>query len=156
MSIDLPTFLPDGSVLMRDHDFLDRLKNGDASVGWLGDDRLGVYFDADCLVIRRLCEDGVLRDICRSKPGVRYLNSDTLKFLAAHDGRGAGKDIVERVLAQNDAVRREQDKKLREFTDEAADRMEFALMRDLGTHEGSGLRHRLYTGVHIPKKGEAK
>jgi hypothetical protein len=151
MAIDLPTFLPDGSTLLQDHDFVTRLKAGDPTIGWLGDERLGVYFDADCLVIRRLCEDGELRDICRSKPGVRYLNTETLKFLAAHDGRGAGHDVVERVIAQNQAVEAEQDAKFKEFCDETADRMEFAMMKDIGRTEGSGLSKRLYTVGSIKK-----
>lgn len=152
MAIDLPVVLPDGSTLLQDHDFLTRLKQGDPSIGWLGDDRLGVYFEADCLTIKRLCEDGVVRTICRSKPGVRYLNTDTLKFLAAHDGRGAGHDVVDRLIAQNDRVRAEQDAKFKEFCDETADRLEFALMKDLGTHEGSGLRHRQLTLPEAPWK----
>lgn len=155
MSIDLPRILPDGSTLLQDHDFLDRLRAGDATVGWLGDDRLGVYLENNCLAIKRLCEDGELRTICRSKPGVRYLNTDTLRFLAAHDSRGAGHDVVQRVIADYDRRQKEQSAALKELCDETADRMEFALMKDIGTHEGSGLRHRQYTGIDLPKKADS-
>lgn len=155
MSLTLPTLLADGSTLMVDHDFVTRLHNGDPTIGWLGDDRLGVYATPTGLEIKRLCEDGEIRVIMRSKPGVRVLNTDTLRFLAAHDGRGAGADIVDRILAQNARVDEENAKKFKEFCDETADRLEFALMKDIGATEGSGARHRQYTGVDLPKKGDA-
>lgn len=143
--IELPVLLRDGSTLLLDHDFVTRLRTGDPTIGWLGDDRLGVYFANDRLEIKRLCEDGSLQVIMRSKPGVRMLGTETLKFLAAHDGRGAGHDVVERVLAQNLRVEAEQDARFKEFCDESADRLEFALMKDIGRTEGSGLSKRLYT-----------
>lgn len=155
MAIDLPQFLPDGSVLVMDHDFVDRLKNGDPTIGWLGDERLGVYQEGDCLAIKRLCEDGVLRTICRSKPGVRYLNTETLRYLARHDSRGEGHDVIDRIIAQNDGVRAQQRAALKDMCDDFADRMEFALMKDVGTTEGSGLRHRLYTVGSIKKGSDA-
>ena len=68
MSLSLPQLLNDGSTLVVDHDFIDRLHNGDATIGWLGDDRLGVYCTPGGIEIRRLCEDGELRVIMRSKP----------------------------------------------------------------------------------------
>src|SRR5688572_28655510 len=151
MSLSLPTLLADGSTLMVDHDFITRLHTGDPTIGWLGDERLGVYATPSGIEIRRLCEDGEIRTICRSKPGVRYLNTDTLRYLAAHDGRGAGHDVVERVIAQNMAVEAEQDAKFKEFCDVTADRMEFAMMKDLGRTEGSGLSKRLYTVGEIKR-----
>lgn len=154
MSIDLPRILPDGSTLLQDHDFLDRLKAGDATVGWLGDDRLGVYIEDNRLAIKRLCEDGEIRTICRSKPGVRYLNSETLRYLARHDSRGEGHDVVQRVIADYDKRQKEQHTALKELCDETADRMEFALMKDIGRTEGSGLTKRLYAVGDIAKKSD--
>jgi hypothetical protein len=144
MSLSLPTLLADGSTLMVDHDFITRLHEGDASIGWLGDERLGVYCTPGGIEIRRLCEDNELRVIMRSKPDVRVLNTDTLRFLAAHDGRGAGAGIADRIIAQNDKVRADAAKAFKEHCDDTADRLEFALMKDIGATEGSGLRHRLY------------
>jgi hypothetical protein len=65
MSLSLPTLLADGSTLMVDHDFITRLHEGDASIGWLGDERLGVYCTPGGIEIRRLCEDNELRVIMR-------------------------------------------------------------------------------------------
>jgi hypothetical protein len=151
MSLSLPQLLADGSTLMVDHDFITRLHTGDPTIGWLGDERLGVYATPTGIEIKRLCEDGELRVIMRSKPGVRVLSTDTLRFLAAHDGRGAGAGIADRIIAQNDRVRAAQNAQLREFCDDAADRLEFALMKDIGATEGSGATKRLYTGIDIPK-----
>jgi hypothetical protein len=145
MAFEVPQFLPDGSTLFYDSDFMARLHDGDATVGWAGDDRLAVYQADGCLEVRRMCEDSVLRTVCRSKPGVRTLNTDTLRFLAKHDGRGEGANVAERIIAQNDAVRAAQDAKFKEVCDDMADRLEFGLMRDIGATEGSGLTKRLYT-----------
>lgn len=156
MSLSLPTLLNDGSVLMVEHDFMTRLHQGDPTIGWLGDERLGVYATPTGVEIKRLCEDGELRVIMRSTKDRPVLGTDTLRFLAAHDSRGAGHDVVERMFAQNARVDAERAAKFKEFCDEAADRLEFALMKDIGATEGSGARHRLYTGIDVPKKGEAK
>lgn len=151
MSLSLPQLLADGSTLMVDSDFMTRLHEGDPTIDWLGDERLGVYATPHGIEIKRLCEDGELRLIMRSKPNVRVLNTDTLRFLAAHDSRGAGENMVEKVIAQNLAVEREQARKFKDVCDDMADRMEFALMKDIGRTEGSGLTKRHYTVGSISK-----
>lgn len=141
--IVLPELLADGTSLLRDSDFDRRLHDGDASLGWAGDPRLGVYLEDDRVVLMRLCEDGELRPIMRSKPGHRRLDTDALRFLAEHDSQSrrafdGGKEVIahnERILA----ARQAQAEAARE---EAADRLHWALRRDMGQHYG-GLRHRL-------------
>src|ERR1041384_5246756 len=87
MTIQLPVLLNDGSSLLMDADFDRRLKEGDASIGWTGDERLGVYYADGRIEIRRLCEDGELRVIMRSRPGMKLLDTQALRFLAEHDSQ---------------------------------------------------------------------
>lgn len=153
MSLSTPEFLPNGQSLWRDHDFDTRLHYGDASIGWNGDMDLGVYHEGDRLVIVRWCEDGEPRVIMRSKPGHKSLDTAALVFLAAHDSqRRGGYDVkadVDATRARIDADKaRESDAKF----DEVADKLHFALRRDIGAHEG-GLSKRVFTFAPRNKNG---
>jgi hypothetical protein len=141
MSLQLPVLLNDGSTLLMDSDFEDRLHNGDASVGWVGDDRLGVYQAQGCLELRRLCEDGELRVIMRSRPGVRVLDVQTLKFLAEHDSQSRrAYDVRADMDAHNETIRRHAAVDATAQNEQVADRLRWALRKDLGAHVG-GSRH---------------
>jgi hypothetical protein len=157
MAIDLPVLLNDGSTLLMDHDFAARLREGDASVGWVGDDRLGVYFADGRLEIRRLDESGELVVVMRSKPGVRMLGTETLRVLAEHDSRSRRQyNVVEDVIAHNERLEAGHKAAAREKYDEVADRLHWALLKDLGATEGSGSTKRLMTLPAAPWKRDKK
>ncbi len=151
--LTLPTFLPGGGNLWIDADFIQRLHYGDASIGWNGDMDLGVYHEGDRLTIVRWCEDGEPRTIMRSKPGHKTLDTDTLRFLAAHDSRRRGgydvKADVDGTRARIDADKqRVADAKF----EEAADKLHHALRRDTGAHNG-GLSRRQFSFAPRNKNG---
>lgn len=133
MNIQLPTNLPDGTTLYVDADFYDRLHNGEPSVGWIGDERLGVYFAENCLEIRRLCEDGELRLVAKSKPGVRQLNVQMFRWLAERDSRSRrAYDVKVDIDKHNAKIERERETALNERVAEAAERMYHAANKDAG------------------------
>lgn len=141
MSIPAYTHLPNGMSLMVDNDFYDRLHNGDASVGWTGDERLAVYHENGRIEIWRHCEDGEPRLIVRSRPGMDRLDSGVLRFLAEHDTQSrraydarADMDLV------NAAIRKELDRKQAEQTEEAHERLYHGLKKDIGAYEGGSTR----------------
>lgn len=151
--LTLPTFLPGGGSLWIDADFIQRLHYGDATIGWNGDMSLGVYHEGDRLVIARWCEDGEPRVIMRSKPGHKTLDTSALAFLAAHDSqRRGGYDVK----ADVDATRARIDADKQRATDakfeEVADKLHFALRKDIGAHEG-GLSKRQFTFAPRNKNG---
>lgn len=124
-----------------DADFYDRLHNGDASVGWTGDERLGVYHEHGRIEIWRHCEDGVPRLIVRSRPGMDKLDAGLLRFLAEHDSQSRrAYDVKGETDALNAAIQKEIDRKKKEAADEAADRVYSAVKKDLGHLEGGTTR----------------
>ena len=144
MSLTLPQILPDGSTLYQDADFLRRLHEGDATLGWTGDPRLGVYWADNCLEIRRLLDDGTMTTIMRAKPHVRVLNSATLKFLAEHDSQSRRAfNVVEEINRHNAQVERDKERTRQAKVEDAADRLRWALMKDLGAHAGGSTRRQM-------------
>lgn len=147
----LPSVLPGGETLLQDHDFVTRLHEGDASIGWLGDERLGVYLADDRIEIWRHCEDGEPRLILRSRPGHRMLNTDTLRVLAAHDSRRRGGfDAVAEVNRHNAAVEQDRERRHDDSAGDLADRLHFALRRDL---DGSRRQQPLPTAPWKERRG---
>jgi hypothetical protein len=153
VSISTPEFLPNGQSLWIDQDFVRRLHYGDSSIGWNGDLNLGVYHNADRLEIWRLCDDGEMHLVMRSKPGHKTLDTSALVFLAAHDSqRRGGYDVkadVDGTRARIDADKqRVADAKF----EEAADKLHYALRRDTGALNG-GLTRRQFSFAPRNKKG---
>lgn len=142
MPIQLPVHLNDGSVLLIDADFEERLHKGDATVGWGGDERMGLYAANGCLELRRLCEDGELRLICRSKPGVRsFASSELLRELAEHDSQSRRQyDAHEDVVAHNTKVMADRDAASRDRIGEALSKFKHALRKDVGAYEGGSTK----------------
>ena len=150
-ALQVPFFLPDGKSLLMDSDFMRRLREGDATIGWTGDPRLGVYHADDCIEIHRLCEDGEVRLIMRSKPGVTSLGSEALRFLAEHDTQSRrAYDPVEEINRHNAGVEKSIADREKDRRGEAAERLAWALRRDLGYHYGITSRA-YYPGVDVPK-----
>lgn len=137
MSIPLMQHLPNGMSLMVDSDFYDRLHNGDASVGWVGDPRLAVYHENGRIEIWRHCEDGEPRLIVRSRPGMDRLDAGVLRFLAEHDSQSRRNyDVRADMDAVNAAVQKELDRQQAERQEEAHERLYHALKKDIGAYEG--------------------
>lgn len=141
MDLTLPTFLPGGGSLWVDEDFYKRLHWGDASIGWNGDPDLGVYYLGDRIEIWRWCEDGEPRRIMRSKPGVRALDTAALRFLAEHDSRRrGGYDVKAEVDAHNAAIDADKERDFDAKLEAAADKLHWALRKDLGAYVGGSTR----------------
>lgn len=133
----LATWLPNGMSLYVDADFYDRLHNGDASVGWTGDPRLGVYHEHGRIEIWRHCEDGEPRLIVRSRPGMDKLDAGLLRFLAEHDSQSRrAYDARADMDAVNAAVQKEYDRQAKERMEESYDRLRHGLKKDIGAYEG--------------------
>lgn len=153
MSLAAPTHLPNGQSLWVDADFYRRLHFGDASIGWNGDTQLAVYHENDRLVIVRWCEDGEPRMIMRSKPGHKTLDTAALVFLAQHDSqRRGGFDAKEYVDRHNARINADRQRELDAKFEEAADKLHYALRRDIGAHHG-GLSKRLFS--FAPRKSRS-
>lgn len=140
-TLHLPKFLPDGSTLVEDSDFTKRLHEGDATVGWVGDPALGIYFSNGCLEIRRMGPNGETYLITRAKPHVRVLNAQTLRWLAEHDSMSRRQYRVnDDIDSTNNRVEQNLRTAAREKQAEAAERLYWALKRDIGAYEGGTTR----------------
>jgi hypothetical protein len=154
MTIQLPVLLNDGSSLLMDADFDRRLKEGDASIGWTGDERLGVYYANGCLELRRLCEDGELRVVMRARPGMKVLDTQTLRFLAEHDSQSRrAYDARADMDKHNDTIRRDAERHVASYREAAAEKLRWALRRDIGAHVG-GSSHVLMPLAAAPWKNK--
>lgn len=151
--MDIPQILPDGQTLWMDSEFMHKLKHGAPEVGWVGDERLGVYYGANCMEIRRADDSGNMRLIMRSRPGLRTLGTEALIFLAEHDSQSRRKyDVVDDINSHNDRVRAERQASVDDLRAESIDRLAHALLKDAGAYENGSTR-RFYSGVDVPKKG---
>lgn len=156
MRADLPQILPDGQTLWIDADFMDKLHNGAPEVGWIGDDRLGVYYGSDCMELRRLDQHGNARLIMRSRPGLRHLGMETIVFLAEHDPQSRrAYNLVDDINDHNDRVRRDRDARQADRDAEALDRLAHALLRDAGAYE-NGVTRQYYGGIDVPKRKKGR
>lgn len=142
--------LPNGSTILRDMDFYDRLAYGDASVGWIGDPRLGVYWFDGQLEIRRMADDGEMVLIARSPYGCTTLDTALLRWLAEHDSQSRrAYDVNLELDRHNAAVERRNDEAVNDKIADAADRLAHALKREMGYMEGTS--RFVYPGVDVPK-----
>jgi len=156
MDFTTPTHLPDGRSIWVDADFYRRLHFGDASIGWNGDPTLAVYHENDRLVIVRWAT-GEPQTIMRSKPGHKTLDTAALVFLAAHDTqRRGGFDPKKYVDDHNARIKADRQRQLDAKFEEAADKLHYALRKDIGAHNG-GLSKRLFTfAPRTTKKKDAE
>jgi hypothetical protein len=151
--LQLPTPLPDGSTLLMDSDFEHRLRSGDATVGWTGDERLYAAFNPaeDRIEVWRWCEDDTPRLVARSRPGMRVLDAGLLAYLAAHDSQSRRAfDAGRETIAHNERILAARSDAATAAREEAADRLHLALRQDAGALYG-GLSKRLYS--FGPKNG---
>src|SRR5437660_1245652 len=86
-------------------DLMDRLHNGDPTLGWEGDGRLALYrAPGRRWELWRLENDGEYRLIMRSKPGL-HLDNRLIMHLVAHDSR-RGFNAGEAVTVANERLLR--------------------------------------------------
>lgn len=143
-------FTPDGTIAL-DHEQRDvsaRIRDGDPTLDWLGDDRLSLHVTpnfegsgvprfevwrdhegtAPTLVMHRVCQslgtgDGLIRQ------------------LAAHDTRVH--DMTAEILGARDAREAAERARFAEFAEGTADKIAFALGRDLSAPAQSGRVYRI-------------
>ena len=107
------------------------LQQGYAPLGWAGDDRLGLYHTKDGRwELDRLGEDGVMRTICRSRPGVN-LDLSLIVRLVEHDAR-RGRDAAEAVIKHNEDLQVRRDKEAQEALMEPMDKVLWGVVKDVG------------------------
>lgn len=112
----------------------DRIRKGDATLGWSGDNRLALYLDMvrGAWELWRFEHDAVLRKIV-SFPVDRYTAAEivpaSILWLVGADQR-LGVDPHVLVVTHNDRVRREKEAQTAAFVREAAERVEHGLRKD--------------------------
>lgn len=133
--------LPDGSYeIVDDRNAIDRLRKGDATLGWAGDEHLSLIVNT---VLRRwevweLCSDGVNRRAmhCPMKPGAGIPIVSLIRAIVAHDTRHV--DVVSEVEAAEAKRRAALAARFREQTGEAGDKLAHALAKDLDIPAADG------------------
>lgn len=119
-------------------DVVDRLRNGDPSCGWEGDERLALYMEQvpgrrePSWVLERLEDDGVYRVVTRSRPGADLRKLP--QVLVEHD-RQRGFDAYLAVEAHNAALHARKDAEAGDRMAARLDRVVWSINRD--THGGA-------------------
>lgn len=115
---------------------------GHPTTGWEGDHRLAVFsWPAKAVfVLVRLCPDGEYRWIREvGIPDGRPLSPASInavcRWLVATDAR-RGYNVADAVEAHNAAIDRENERREAEWSAAQADKLAWAIKRDLGTHLG--------------------
>lgn len=121
----VPTWIPQAADIQR------LLKEGDPTIGWEGDPRLYVQprEGAEGYAVGRLCEDGVHRLICLSRPPHK-LDKGLLIRLRDHDSRRV--DIFKKVDDANKQAQKEKDARAVDRIGDAYERVVHGLSRDVG------------------------
>lgn len=116
---------------------IDRLHNGDATLGWEGDPRLALAFNKETQrwELWRLEVDNKYRICARSQAGHAFPPS-LIPALVAQDGR-RGHDALGAVVKHNEQVEKDEMSALAEAMGPAHERLFWALRKDDRT--GAGL-----------------
>lgn len=127
--------VPSGAYILADgtamNDLVDRLQNGQASVGWEGDPRLCIAYNRQTTQweLWRAESDGQYRMVMRSKPGMSF-PMNLIEHLMQHDNRRKF-DALRDVDKHNDLQRALAASQLQEHKDAAAEKARWALKKDL-------------------------
>lgn len=128
----LPRELPDGTVVWDEHlDITNRLRGGDPTLGWAGDEGLTLCRNVKegRWEVWRRCEDGEAR-LVLTKRGQQLKFDQLLRMLGQADSRH--RDVLGEMDAHNAAVEREQQREFDDHHEAAGDKLAWALGRDLG------------------------
>jgi hypothetical protein len=143
--------LPNGAFEWRENvDINRRLREGDATLGWTGDESLSLVMNlawtdpADGVTKGRVEVWQRLSDteqrILIWRRGTRVAGDELIRELVAHDTRYH--DVGAEVLAHNAAVEKQRDDEFGEFVEDNADRLAWALGKDLGEPAQDGRPYR--------------
>ncbi len=137
-SLSTAARLPDGRILVSDHDVYDverRLQEGDPTYGWPGDPNLFLAIDPQPRPprweVHRLCDDGQVRRICVWK-GEGAPDGQLIAHIAAHDTRT--RDVFGNLEREETLRERLEESDADAHREEVADKLRFALRKDLGAH----------------------
>lgn len=133
--------LPDGSYeIVDDAPAIGRLRKGDATLGWAGDEHLSLVVNTveHRWEVWELCSDGVNRLAmhCPVKRGQGVPIVTLIRQIVKHDTRHV--DVVGEVEAADVKRRAAADARFREQTGEAGDKLAHALAKDLDIPAPSG------------------
>lgn len=133
--------LPDGSYeIVDDGPATDRLRKGDATLGWAGDEHLSLVVNTveHRWEVWELCSDGVNRRAmhCPMKPGAGLPITSLIRAIVRHDTRHV--DVVGEAEAADVKRRAVLDARFREQTGEAGDKLAHALAKDLDIPAADG------------------
>jgi hypothetical protein len=133
MSLIRPFTMNNGVMVEMQGDVLDMLRFGYAPLGWEGDPRLTLAYNRveDRIELWREEDDGEFRIVTRSRPGMRTVDMNLVKFLVDHD-RQRGFDPQKAVDDHNEKILKHNYEKTQGAIDEAADRLHGALRKDIG------------------------
>ncbi|MGE4426039.1 MAG: hypothetical protein AB7G37_06285 [Solirubrobacteraceae bacterium] len=130
------------------HDIARRLRDGDATIGWLGDDTLSLKLAVPVDWRGEPEGDPVYEVWGVDSAGVDYMvlrwpraDASMLRKLIEGDSRVA--DPVARVMAHNQALDRDRARRDQDAREERHDKLHHALLKDIGHLEG-GLTRRIH------------
>lgn len=133
-NLTLPSRNNMGAPLLLDpevQEMVDVLHNGYPPLGWEGDERLGLYHTEEGRwELDRLCEDGVLRTVCRSAVGQR-LDMRLILMLVEHDAR-RGHDAASEVIDHNEALGERREKEAVDALAVPMEKVLWGMVKDLG------------------------
>lgn len=151
-----PRELPDGTVSWEEQqpELARRIREGDASLGWLGDDRLSLHLNLkhqpdpehhpEIEVARwevwRRHDDGNSSVVCHFV-GDRPPADALIRGLARNDTRT--RDLANEMIAARDAHNARVSRDFRERAEDKADKLHWALTKDLSEPAASGRVTRL-------------
>jgi len=129
----------DGRYVIEDQfpDFQQRLREGDPTCGWAGDDRLSLVANVEQqqMEVWRAHPDGTRQRVCK-RPGLHLPGPDLLVKLAQIDTRHV--DVVGEVDRHNAKVERDRATDAADHTAEVADRLHHALTTALAEPAADG------------------
>lgn len=143
MALYHPHIMPDGSFVEVDSGIVDKLHFGDPALGWEGDERLALSWNGQTerVELWRLEDDGEYRLVMRGRPGMRVVDMGIIQFLVTHD-RQRGFKLRDAIDAHNAKLDADREKEFDAKVEAAADRLHWALLRDIGQFEG-GITRRI-------------
>jgi len=159
-----PAELPDGTVVWeeREPELGQLLRDGDPVTGWAGDDRLTLCLNTEyrdqrdgysgpAWEVWRRHEDGTSTIVMRKK-GARIDRNVLLRLLAAHDTRHV--NVIDQVAKANAANEKSLDDDFGDYVEDRADRLAWALGRDLEIPAQSGRYYPLSDDA-APSQGDS-
>lgn len=155
MGLTLPQYEPDGSVSWEAEapGVADRIREGDPTLGWLGDDRLELRLNIEHARTHftKLPRWEVWRVHEQGEPSMvisciaqRIDGNQLIRQLALHDSRTH--DIAKEIFDERDKAKARAEQDFRDENEEKADKFAWALGRDLSSPAQDGRMFPLSSG----------